>query len=410
MKRRFTLICFIVSLAMLLTLMSGCSSKTEDGTGGDSAASSVGTDTQSSGTDTPPTGSEPSANGSAGDSAAPGDTSGGSEFLFSDNIDANGFWIGIRALDYVELFDYNALLIPFEVHYISDETIQAELEYILAEFPSVNQITDRAIVDGDTVNIDFVGSIDGVEFENGSTDGYGTEVIIGETQYIDDFLEQLIGHLPGETVNVEVTFPDDYYEESLRGKDALFVTDINFIVESAESVMSDDFVLENLAMNYGWTTVEELEEGLRSYFQSTAIQGYIQDYITTEVTVHSVPQHLIDFQENAMLQYYRGYAEMYEMDLEDFIGMYEGYYSVDEFVEAYHEENVVNATFYLVLQAVAEDSGMRVDDADMASYFADQFGTPDYSSFEEHYGLPYLKQIVLCQKVLDYIEENAVLG
>ena len=74
--------------------------------------------------------------------------------------------------------------------------------------------TSLTVEDGDTVNIDYVGSIDGVEFDGGSTNGQGTDLTIGSGLYIDDFEEQLIGSHPGDTVEVNVTFPDDYSGKS----------------------------------------------------------------------------------------------------------------------------------------------------------------------------------------------------
>jgi len=85
------------------------------------------------------------------------------------------------------------------------------------------------IQDGDMVNIDFVGSIDGVEFEGGSTEGQGTALVIGANRYIDDFEEQLIGAHPGDNVDVNVTFPEDFGKEELNGKDALFKVEVNGI-------------------------------------------------------------------------------------------------------------------------------------------------------------------------------------
>lgn len=85
------------------------------------------------------------------------------------------------------------------------------------------------VEDGDTVNIDYVGSIDGVEFDGGSSNGAGTDLTIGSGFYIDDFEEQLIGSHPGDTVNVNVTFPEDYQQEDLQGQDALFIVTINGI-------------------------------------------------------------------------------------------------------------------------------------------------------------------------------------
>ena len=91
--------------------------------------------------------------------------------------------------------------------------------------------TSLTVEDGDTVNIDYVGTIDGVEFDGGSTGGAGTDLVIGSGNYIDVFEDQLIGSHPGDTVEVNVTFPDDYGNEELNGKDAVFTVTINGIYE-----------------------------------------------------------------------------------------------------------------------------------------------------------------------------------
>ena len=99
---------------------------------------------------------------------------------------------------------------------------------------SAGYSTDASLMveDGDTVNIDYVGSVDGVEFEGGSTQGQGTDLVIGSGSYIDDFEEQLIGAHPGDEIDVYATFPDPYNNNpDLSGKEALFEVTINGIYE-----------------------------------------------------------------------------------------------------------------------------------------------------------------------------------
>ena len=91
--------------------------------------------------------------------------------------------------------------------------------------------TSVAVEEGDTVNIDYVGTIDGVEFSGGNTQGQGADLTIGSGIYIDDFEEQLIGHYIGETVEVDVTFPENYGNDDLNGKDAVFEVTINGIYQ-----------------------------------------------------------------------------------------------------------------------------------------------------------------------------------
>jgi len=331
------------------------------------------------------------------------------EFTHSTGLADNGFWKDITALDHVELLKYVGISIPGEVHTISSESVQAEIDNILAQHTYELQITDRPIVDGDTVNIDFVGSVDGVEFPGGSTDGLGTDVTIGVTSYIDDFLEQLIGHVPGESFDIEVTFPEDYGNQDLSGKDAVFAITINYILEMVTPELTDDFVAENLSAVFGFNTVTELEMDITENLQESAIARYVQNYILENTTVITLPEPLLTYQEYALIYYFQDYADYYGMDLEEFLINYMSISTTDELLEYYRDDNTETATFHLLVQAIAEDAGISVTDDDVATYFKKYVGTEDYSGYEDNFGLPYLKLSVLHQAVMDYIVEKAVL-
>lgn len=115
----------------------------------------------------------------------------------------------------------------FTISYGEEETEEVEE----TEETVLNTDTSLEVADGDTVNIDYVGKIDDVEFDGGSTEGLGTDLVIGSGSYIDDFEEQLIGAHPGDEVEVNVTFPDDYSSEEVAGKDAVFEVTVNGIYE-----------------------------------------------------------------------------------------------------------------------------------------------------------------------------------
>ena len=101
----------------------------------------------------------------------------------------------------------------------------------VTEAASYNTDSSLEVKDGDKVNIDYVGKIDDVAFDGGSTDGNGTDLVIGSGSYIDNFEEQLIGAHPGDKVEVKVTFPDDYQATDLAGKEAVFDVTVNGIYE-----------------------------------------------------------------------------------------------------------------------------------------------------------------------------------
>lgn len=96
---------------------------------------------------------------------------------------------------------------------------------------TLNTDTSLTVADGDYINIDFIGTADGVELKGGNTKGKGEKLLIGSGSYLDGFEEQLIGHHVGETLEVVITFPQDYVDEELRNKEAVYVTTINGIYQ-----------------------------------------------------------------------------------------------------------------------------------------------------------------------------------
>lgn len=337
--------------------------------------------------------------------------------LYSKGIDENGFWKGIKALDYIKDFEYEGIAIPSEVYEVTEERLQYQIDTLMSGYIARNKITDRAIADGDTVNIDYEGKVDGVVFEGGSTMEVGVDVIIGKTNderdaqdtlsFLDGFLEELIGHMPGETMNIEVTFPDDYYEEQLRGKTAVFTTTINYIVEREE--LTDAFVAEHLSESDGWTTIEEMREGMRAQIQKNLVQQYIMQYLATKVSTKSVPDSLVKYQEKILLNDYQELADYNGIELEEYLKTVEGFSGIEECMEEAQDSLIENATYTLVVQAVAEDVGISVTDEDIENYFSEHLWSSDVSTQTDYYGLPYVKQGVLGQKVVDYIAENAKL-
>ena len=317
-------------------------------------------------------------------------------FNRSAGLDDNGYWKDIKASDYVELCDTSKIE-------IQQSEIDDSINSLLVNFPSTLTVKDRAVIDGDTVNIDFVGKIDGVEFEGGSTGGNGTEVTIGVTNYIDDFLEQLIGHIPGETFDVNVTFPDPYQSNTeLSGKDAVFTTTINHIVEKIKGTWTDEFVASMLSSQYGWKTTAEAEEDIKG--------SLAEEYVhANSKFIKDVPEFIINYQTDSALEYYRGIASMYNLGLEDFIKAYFTVESLDEFKGTLKDQSKESAEFYLIYQALAEKLGYTPSEEDIKAYFkkynSNAENPEDYSSFVELYGMPYIKAMVLYENMSNKINE-----
>jgi trigger factor len=302
---------------------------------------------------------------------------------------------------------HTGLALPFDL--VTDDDYQKELDYILNFFADAKAVTDRPVRNGDTVNIDFVGSIDGVEFPNGSTGGMGTEVTIGETDFIDDFLDQLIGHSPGDTVNVNVTFPDFYPQApELQNKRALFVTDINFIVEMVKPELTDGFVEEFLSQNYGVNNVDELMAELKAHLTDKNTRHFVNDYLYYAIEILSMPDSVLNRTIDIIINDERLNAERYGYTFEEYLTL-NNYNDIEELKEAAADFFFEEAAYSLVIQAIAEETGIKVMLEDVDAHFFDNFnGMTDYSEYVEIFGMPYIKKIVLTHMVMSHIMANAV--
>ena len=343
------------------------------------------------------------------DTGATTDTQEAPTFDFSAGIDENGHWTGVKALDYVTLpNDYKSIPVPAAEVTPTDEEVQSMISSITSGYATLEQVTDRAVADGDTVNIDYVGSVDGTEFEGGSTQGKGTVVTIGVTQYIDDFLDQLVGHKPGETFDVNVTFPEDYGVEELNGKDAVFSVTINYIQETKQPDVTDEWVEQTLKGKYGWTTVAEMDKEIRDGLQYKHSADYVRSYILENSEVSEIPASIVDQQAAQLVYQYEYYANMYGTDLASFLKMSAGVETTDELVEKNKESLTDAAKVYLVFQAVAEDAGIEVTPDELTNYLTSVSGNSDTASLETKYGKGYLALQALVQKTGEYLVSQAV--
>ena len=326
-----------------------------------------------------------------------------SEFFLSDYFNEDGFFKDINLADYVTLPDYKNAVIP-KAHYIPGETtVQLEIENMLSSHATKETLTEGVVEDGDTLNIGYVGTVDGVAFNGGSTGPDGTEVTIGVTQYIDDFLQQLIGHEVGENFDIEVTFPENYGNEQLNGKDAIFNITINSIIETKIPELTDEFCAENFAEEFN--TVEKFKAQLTEDLSNELINSYLYTNVFTEAEISEIPAVVSDFVKAYILSTYEMQAISYGFTLDDYIAQV-GFAGRDEFLGYFQKDIDLFCEDYLIMTAIAEAEGIEVTDADVTEYFKKYLGGEDSSIAENIYGKSYLKFTALQNKVLDYLIEN----
>lgn len=329
---------------------------------------------------------------------------------YSKNLTEGGFIEGVTAKDYVNLCDYKNIEVPSsEVNY-SDEDLAADIKEIVMNDADLSTETDAAIVDGDRVNVDYVGTIDGEEFEGGSTEGNGDDINIGSGSMIDDFEQQMIGHKIGDTFTVDVTFPEDYSnDETLAGKDASFEVTINGIYIAPE--FDDAYVTEHLSDVA--STADEYKDYLKLTKYKEKLNTWLTNYVVENSTITDYPSDYMDalksiqkYTDQSMFQYLNSYY--YQMlnyypynTFEDYVGMSEAKYdkSLSDSVKTIADRN-------LIYQAILENENLTVSEEEYKAYLETQGQTSeDYDSQVEQYGKGYVMQMMIRIKALDTLAQ-----
>lgn len=334
------------------------------------------------------------------------------DFSFSDAFDENGYLKGVTATDYVTLpDDYADITISANLGQVSDDDINDYIDSnVLSNFATTNEVKDRAAADGDTVNIDYVGRIDGVAFDGGDTKGSGADLTLGSGTYIDTFEDQIVGHTPGETFDVTVTFPEDYSNEDLNGKEAVFETTLNYIKESVTPELTDDWVKENLGESMSLNSVDELKAFVKSTMlydnQASDVYTALHDKASY---ADELPQTALDYYRDVLL--YRIYtnAQKYGTDMNTLLSsgmMGSSYDSVDAYLADANDSIKSITQHALLMQAVAEKTGFKCDTATMNADFGRYYGTTDPSQYISAYGENYIKMNVLQSDVMQSLIDN----
>ena len=334
------------------------------------------------------------------------------DFSFSDAFDENGYLKGVTAADYVTLpDDYADITISADLGQVSDDDINDYIDSnVLSNFATTNEVKDRAAADGDTVNIDYVGRIDGVAFDGGDTKGSGADLTLGSGTYIDNFEDQIVGHTPGETFDVTVTFPEDYGNEDLNGKEAVFETTLNYIKESVTPELTDDWVKENLGESMSLNNVDELKAFVKSTMlydnQASDVYTALHDKASY---ADELPQTALDYYRDVLL--YRIYtnAQKYGTDMNTLLSsgmMGSSYDSVDAYLADTNDSIKSITQQALLMQAVAEKTGFKCDTATMNVDFGRYYGTTDPSQYVSAYGENYIKMNVLQSDVMQNLIDN----
>ena len=281
---------------------------------------------------------------------------------------------------YVEVGDYRSLTIDYEPYDLTEEDIDYAYMTFLNDYANMvdpaNYVTDREVHDGDTVSLNYCGTKDGVAFEGGTAEGYLLK--IGSGTFIPGFEEGLIGVMPGEEIDLPLTFPEEYHAEDLAGQEVIFTCTVNGIItidsilatandnrdEGTDPIETEEELREMCR--------EELIEQVKAYDREN-VQSLITQNLSTIVTEKAAfPQELVDAYDALVLKSVESSAAMYGIDSETLLSYYG--YTLDSYIAEFSRPQLVNdAALYVI---ASENNLLQTDEEFEASLqeYADSYG------------------------------------
>ena len=311
---------------------------------------------------------------------------------------------GIDVEKCVTLGDYKGVTVEKTIQSVTDEDVQNEIDNALANYPVE---VDRAAKEGDTVNIDYVGKIDGEEFDGGSDQG--ADLKLGSGKFIDGFEDGLIGARKGETRTLNLTFPEDYTQD-LAGKAVEFTVTVNAVKEPL-SEPTDQWVADNIE---GYDNIADYKAGIRSEQEESneqTAENQLRYAAWTQVidncTINEYPETLVEVGKKLYEQQVETYAKYAGMELDAYIessGLTQEEYQSN--MEEYGKNVAAQA---LVCQAICDKEGFAIGDDDYQKALQDML--TEYGCTEDEliqtYGQDNVEQSIMLNRVSNLILENA---
>lgn len=305
------------------------------------------------------------------------DTTTQSEVTATDAADENSETIG-QLVDYysqnVELGNYKGIEYTKADVDVTDDDVQKKVDEFVDGLATYDKDTTSKAKSGDTVNIDFVGTVDGEEFDGGNTNGSGYDLVLGSGSFIDGFEDQIVGHKAGDTFVVKVTFPEDYGRDNLNGKDAEFKTTLNYIKIDKPATYNDELVAANTDYKTTKEYEESVKESLKADKKAAALASEQRDImvnVMAKCKINDLPAEEIQANTDQLITSIKSQAESYGMDYATYIKLYYGYDDEDEFAQQVYEICQESLREKMVMCAIAKAENVTVTDQETEDYLND---------------------------------------
>ncbi|MDW8554006.1 trigger factor [Staphylococcus xylosus] len=309
----------------------------------------------------------------------------------------------------VQLGDYKGLEIEKQNVELTDEELQESIDHQLGHLAEMVVKEDGAIENGDTVNIDFDGYVDGEQFEGGQAEGYDLE--IGSGSFIPGFEEQLVGVKTGEEKDVNVTFPEEYHAEELAGKEATFKTKVNEIKFKDVPELTDEIANE---LDAEANTVDEFKENLRKRLteqKETDAENNQKEEAISKASNNAtidVPEAMINTELDRMVQEFGQRMQQQGLNLETYFQI--SGQDESQLREQMKDDAEERVKTNLTLTAIADAEEVEVSDDDIDKELEKMSGQFNISVEDIKQTLgntDIVKNDVRIQKVIDLLVDEA---
>ncbi len=313
---------------------------------------------------------------------------------------------------YVKIGDYGSFEVSLDKVGVDEEELKALMSsnYIAYVTPEHGGILDRAVAEGDTVRIDYEGKKDGVAFAGGTAQN--ADLTIGSGQFIDGFEDGLVGVMPGETVDLDLKFPEGYGNADLAGQAVVFTVTVNCILpEKVAEEEMEDAVIASMAMD-GVSTVADFRQAAYDYLYSEYeydVQSSVIDLLMDRCEFKELPEEPLEDYRQMWSQVLSIYASRFQMTLDQYAMNFfymDGQSLINQYAEKYFRQD-------LMLQAIANKEGLKISDGELQTKLQEEAAEAGYATVEEYVGSASTEDYrndYMNEKVMEYLLERTTVN
>ncbi len=317
--------------------------------------------------------------------------------------------------EYITIKQYKGLEVPQqEEAELTDEQVTNYVNYFLQADATRTEVSDRPAQTGDTVNIDYVGKVDGVEFQGGSAQGTDLELgsgsFIGANGEHQGFEDQIVGHSKGEQFDITVQFPEDYMNTEMAGKVAVFTITLNGIYSVEVPELTDEWAKKN---SVEATTVKEYKKEIEEKIENQQMYQNLLNALVDQIEVKKdLPKDQIKERQDAIRTQYENTAAYYQIEFAEYLSQYMGLTEeqFEEKVKTTAENTVRNQ---MAVELLCEKKKLEPTEkeyeiglkqyAALAGYRTDQI-----AEYEEKNGKENIEQSIMQEKAAKYLQKSCV--